>query len=101
MDTLTLALYIHSCYTGSKLHWSVAKDEKLIAERGASFAELAAAPLVEILEHPRRPGQMMALVVRRDYVWAVAFVVRGDEIFLKTAYPSRAYTKRFLRGRMS
>lgn len=34
------------------------------------------------------------------YIWIVPYVKHGNEIFLKTLYPSRKFTKKWIRGEM-
>ena len=50
--------------------------------------------------HPGRDNQEILLVLFNGYVWAVPFVDDGGEMFLKTAYPSRKYMKRYLKGEL-
>jgi hypothetical protein len=81
------------------LNWSLEKNELLKAERGISFEEIAL--LIEgnhilgIEENPRKPGQKIYILEIRYYAFIVPFVENQDEIFLKTAFPSRKYTRRF------
>jgi len=42
----------------------------------------------------------MILFEYRGYVWVTPCIVKGDDIFLKTLYPSRKYHKMFLEGRL-
>ena len=84
--------------------WSVEKDLWLIANRGVSFQELLAAieegDLLAIEEHPNPasyPGQRVLVVKMNDYAYAVPFVEDGGRRFLKTAFPSRMLTRRYLR----
>ena len=58
--------------------------------------------VVDVLTHPnkdRYPNQEVYLVAHHDYVFAVPFVrdTTSDEIVLKTIYPSRKFTRRYLR----
>ena len=86
--------------------WDDAKNELLKRTRGVSFEEIViaieAGNVVDVLEHPnpgRYANQHVYLVRHRDYVFVVPFV-RGpsdDEITLKTIYPSRKYTRQYLR----
>ena len=86
--------------------WDDAKNELLKRTRGVSFEEIVIAidggNVVDVLDHPnpgRYANQQVYLVRHRDYVFVVPFV-RGpsaDEITLKTIYPSRKYTRRYLR----
>ncbi len=91
-------MYIHSYYNDCRLSWSEAKNLELIRSRDASFAELLLARLLDVRKNPIRFGQMIALIEFRDYVWVLPFVRADGEVFLKTAYPSRAYTKEWRRG---
>jgi hypothetical protein len=51
---------------------------------------------LDILEHPGRPGQDIFLLRIRGYTWVVPFVVEDDDtVFLKTAYPSRKFHRRY------
>jgi len=79
--------------------WSEEKDQWLRENRGISFQEVSAAvlgdELVEVLENPSRRGQQVFLVRLSGYVWVVPFVMEGETVFLKTAYPSRKMTKRY------
>jgi len=50
------------------------------------------------MKHPRKTHQNIMLFERRGYVWVVPYVVRGDEIFLKTLFASRKYTRIFKQG---
>ncbi len=86
--------------------WSEEKNQKLKAERGVSFEEvvvhIAAGDLLDIVEHPhpeKYRGQRIFIVKIHNYAWLVPFVESENEIFLKTAIPSRKATKRYLRER--
>ncbi|MGO9410280.1 MAG: toxin [Spirochaetia bacterium] len=83
--------------------WSEEKNEKLRRDRDISFEEIVVAieegQMLDILEHPnpsRYEGQQLYIVSIDDYAWVVPFVDRGDIRFLKTAFPSRKLTKRYL-----
>lgn len=81
-----------------EFRWSEAKDEELKAKRGVSFGELEAqirsGGVMDIIAHPGRPNQRIFLLDRAGYVWAIPFVEEdGDRFFLKTAFPSRKFTR--------
>jgi len=78
--------------------WNKNKNERLMRQRGVSFEELMAAEVLCARDHPGRHNQGILLVLFNDYVWAIPFVDDGGEMFLKTAYPSRKYTKRYMKG---
>jgi hypothetical protein len=80
-------------------NWSQEKNELLKAEREISFEEIAlligAGKILGIEENPGHPNQKIYILEIEDYAYIVPFVESEDEIFLKTAFPSRKYTKRF------
>lgn len=83
--------------------WDAAKNEKLLQERGVSFEEVALAidqgRLLDVVGNPNRRkygDQRMFVVEIRRYAYAVPFVDRGGEVFLKTIFPSRKLTRRYL-----
>lgn len=80
--------------------WSELKSARLKRTRGVSFDEIIQAKLVGTTEHPKRPGQYLMLFEHKNYVWAVPCVEQGDDVFLKTLYPSRKYTKLYQRGEL-
>lgn len=83
-----------------ELRWNLLKSERLKRARGASFEEIVQARLVAVKEHPTRAHQQIMLFERQGYIWVVPFVVQGEEIFLKTLYPSRKYTQLYRRGEL-
>ena len=81
------------------LNWSPEKNEILKAKRGISFEEIAflieSGQILGIEENPRRSNQKIYILEIEDYAFIVPFVEKDNEIFLKTAFPSRKYTKRY------
>lgn len=85
-------------------NFSAEKNSQLIRERGISFeviiATLEKGAILDILEHPngeKYPQQKIYVLEMNDYVYAVPFVRTHDhEIFLKTAFPHRKLTKKYL-----
>jgi hypothetical protein len=81
------------------LNWSNEKNEILKAERGISFEQIAflieSGHILGIEENSRRPNQKIYVLEIEGYAVIVPFVEDGNEIFLKTAFPSREYTKRY------
>jgi hypothetical protein len=85
------------------LNWNNQKNEILKAERGICFEEIAylieSGQILGIEENPGRPNQKIYILEIEGYAIVVPFVEKENEIFLKTAFPSRKYTKRYsLRG---
>ena len=76
-----------------KLRWCVEKNRILKYQHGVTFGEILKCRMIDIVDHPKRPHQWKMLFEYNRYVWVVPFVVRGDEVFLKTMYPCRKYTK--------
>jgi hypothetical protein len=66
---------------------------------GISFEEIAllieSGHILGIEENPGKPGQKIYILEIGSYAFIVPFVESRDEIFLKTAFPSRKYTRRF------
>lgn len=86
------------------LNWNPLKNEILKKERGISFEEIAylieSGQIIGIEENPSRPNQKMYILEIENYAVIVPYVENDNEIFLKTAFPSRKYTKRYgLKGK--
>ncbi|MCK5099117.1 MAG: toxin [Desulfobacteraceae bacterium] len=81
------------------LNWNSEKSRILKRERGITFEEIAylieSGQIIGIEENRGRPNQKMYILEIDDYAVIVPFVENDDEIFLKTAFPSRKYTKRY------
>jgi len=81
------------------LNWDSKKNEILKHVRGISFEEIAhlieSGQILGIEENRRRSNQEIYILEIENYAVVVPFVENNDEIFLKTAFPSRKYTKRY------
>jgi uncharacterized DUF497 family protein len=81
------------------LNWSSEKNKILKRERGISFEEIAylieSEQIIGIEENPGRPNQKIYILAIENYAFIVPFVENDKEIFLKTAFPSRKYTKQY------
>jgi uncharacterized DUF497 family protein len=79
------------------LNWDPKKNEILKRERGISFEEIAylieSDQVIGIEENPGYPNQKMYVLEIDNYAVIVPYVENDDEIFLKTVFPSRKYTK--------
>jgi uncharacterized DUF497 family protein len=91
-----------------RLDWNEAKNAWLKIRRGISFEDIQTAidegNLLDDLSHPNQrsyEGQRILVVVIENYVFLVPFVEDRDKIFLKTIYPSRKFTKKYLDERRS
>lgn len=65
-----------------------------------SFEELIQGRLIAVKKHSRRIHQNVMLFEYEDYIWVVPYVENKDEIFLKTLFPSRKYTKMWKEGKL-
>ena len=86
-------MYIQSYYNGLRIEWDSEKSAQLKETRGVSFEEIVLARLLKVIEHPARPHQELILLLHEDYVWVVPCVIGITEVFLKTVFPGRKYTK--------
>lgn len=80
------------------------KNEWLKAERNISFEEIALLLSNGIIwrktKHPNQKDyshQEVFLVPVENYIYFVPYVIDGDTIFLKTAFPHRKATKDYLK----
>ena len=86
--------------------WNQEKNARLKETRGISFEDavtaLGAGGLLDVIDHPNQrqhKGQKIMFLIINDYVWAVPYIEQQDKLFLKTIYPSRAATKKYLEKR--
>lgn len=86
--------------------WDEEKNALLKIERGVGFEDVVSAidegNLLEVLNHhnsKKYPNQKIYVVKIEDYVYLVPFVEDEEKHFLKTIYPSRKMTKKYLTER--
>lgn len=89
--------------TVKRLEWNEAKNTWLKIERGISFEDVQTAieegNLLDNVAHPSQKlhkGQRVLAVIIENYVFLVPFVEDDEKLFLKTIYPSRKFTKKYL-----
>lgn len=82
------------------------KNRQLKKERGIGFEEIIvlinAGYLLDVVEHPnkkRHPNQQFYVVDVAGYAYLTPFVRDGDSIYLKTIYPSRKATRKYMSGK--
>ncbi len=82
----------------------ILKNEWLKLHGGISFEEIAVllseGALWKRVKHPNSvtyPNQEIFLIPINEYIYFVPFVIDGDTIFLKTAFPHRNATKDYLK----
>lgn len=83
--------------------WDEEKNQKLKDERGISFADIQIAfeegRVLDVIDHPNKKkyaNQQMLIVEIEEYVYLVPFVEDEDKYFLKTIFPSRKMTKKYI-----
>ena len=84
--------------------WDNDKNEFLRNERGIGFERLVVAiesgDILAVLEHTNPdayPNQRLYVVEIDGYTWAVPCRDEGEYRVLITAYPSRKFTRRYLK----
>jgi len=83
--------------------WNEEKNNLLKnSERQVSFEDVVFAlkneRLLDVISSPTHENQECLVISINDYIYIVPFVSEGNEIVLKTIYPSRKYTKYYLKG---
>ena len=78
--------------------WNALKSERLKKVRGVSFEEIVEARIVSIEDHHNRGHQKVVFFEYKNQIWVAPFVENEKEMFLKTLYPSRKYTKIYQKG---
>lgn len=84
--------------------WSSEKNKWLKENRDITFDEIVClineGCLLAILNHPSRSNQLILIVERDGYAYHVPCVEEAKEkYFLKTIYPSRVSTKKYIGGK--
>lgn len=87
-----------------EIRWSAEKDAMLRSDKGRGgigLAECAVAieegRILDDIESETRPNQRVFILEIEDYAFVVPYVFDEDSVFLKTMFPSRKYTARYLR----
>ena len=88
--------------------WNDEKNELLKKERNLTFEEIVFHVthdgLLAVIQHPNKqkyPNQKLFVVNVEGYVCLVPFVEDDEIIFLKTIFPSRKMTRKYLGGDLS
>jgi hypothetical protein len=82
------------------------KNQLLKATRKISFEDVVKSikekKLLDNVAHPstKYPHQRLYIVEIKRYVYAIPYIINTEkqEIFLKTIYPSRVLTKKYMKG---
>jgi len=94
-------------FSKEDFEWDKKKNKILKATRKISFEEILdflenKENILAVFKHPNKnkyPNQKVFILNINGYAWVVPFEERGDKIRLITAFPSRKWTKMFLRGK--
>lgn len=90
------------------INFSEEKNQLLKVTRGVGFEEIEQAikegRLLDDLDNPNKrsyPRQKIFVVRLKKYVYIVPYIIdkKRQVIFLKTIYPSRKFTKLYMKGR--
>ncbi|MGZ5007629.1 MAG: hypothetical protein ACXWE9_09935 [Methylobacter sp.] len=60
--------------------------------------QIAKGDIVDVYRHPNEekyPNQFIFVVELKNYLYCVPFIKQGNNIFLKTIFPSRKATKAY------
>lgn len=90
--------------TRKRIRWSADKDRVLRKDPtrlGIGLVECAVAieegRVLDQIENKNYPGQTIAVIEHNGNAYAVPYVEVDGEIFLKTVFPSRKLTRKYLR----
>jgi uncharacterized DUF497 family protein len=85
--------------------WDESKNKRLRGERDICFEDVVIAinedKLHDVIDHPnpkKYPRQRFYIVEIQNYIYIVPFVENETQIFLKTIYASRKFTRKYLKG---
>ena len=86
--------------------WNEEKNQELKNKRDVCFEQIVIANsedhLLDILEHPNKQkykDQLILVVEINEYVYVVPVVHKSDRWFMKTIYPNRKLTDKYLPGK--
>ncbi|MEW5694212.1 MAG: toxin [Candidatus Hydrogenedentota bacterium] len=85
-----------------RFDWNLEKNNWLKENRGVTFDEITClideGHLIAVLKHPAKKNQKIFIVERDGYAYNVPFIEQDNGIcFMKTIYPSRISTKKYIR----
>jgi len=87
--------------------WDEDKNKVLKQQRNISFEQIVLSienkQIVDVIEHPNKEkykGQIYIMINYDEYIYVVPAAISnsGEECHLKTIYPSRKYTKKYIRS---
>ncbi len=90
----------------TQIRWNTEKAKLLQEDKTrnkVSFEECVVAieegRILADLPHPTRKNQNLLVLEINGYAYVVPYVTEEDGIFLKTVFPSRRHTAKYLTGR--
>lgn len=101
---MTIGDNVYTLYPMRAIYWDSKKNNWLKQNRGIGFEEIAEAldddRLLDDLPNPSQnfPFQRVLIVDVDGYAIVVPYVRDGDSIFLKTLFPDRKATRKYLKG---
>jgi len=88
-----------------RYEWNEEKNNTLIKTRNVSFQKvitiISKGKILDVIrsKNPKYKHQKRYIIKINEYVYVVPFVEDEDKIFLKTIYPNRKLTKKYLKIR--
>ena len=86
-----------------RLNWNPEKNLILKTERNITFETVAVkiinGDIIDDIYHPNKDkylNQRIFVIDINDYIYLVPYIENEEEIYLKTIYPSRKFTKIYL-----
>jgi hypothetical protein len=86
-------------------NWDEKKNNQLKKTRNISFEQIIIdienGEILDVLVNPsvQYKNQILIVVNHNDYAYVIPSVIGEEEIFLKTIFPSRKYTNKYIRDR--
>ena len=82
-----------------ELRWNPEKNLELKETRSITFEQLINSKFIGVEDHTSKVHQKLMLFEFNKYVWVVPYIDEKGYFFLKTAFPSRKHTKKYLGGK--
>jgi len=82
------------------INYNQDKSDLLKQARGVSLKEVAVmiakGDYIDVIDNPNYPSQQVFILNIDAYIWECPFIISETEIFLKTLFPNRKLTKKYL-----
>ncbi len=72
-------------------------SKESMSRRGLTFEDVTSAPVLDVIPNPNYPEQILLIVEIDDYAVVAPCERRGDAWRIITAFPSRKFTKSYLK----